>query len=173
VGILDVTPGESLSIVVGAGGAGSGGAAAGGGGVGSSISRGAILLAAGGGGSGGNGNTTGNDGFSGNGGGGLLGTTINGANGGAAWNTTPTAAGNNYVAYLKESASYVGGGYNTNISFSIGNGINLGFFAPPVAILQNTMFGFNTFIQNGRGGNYTGTTASNNAGKPGYVSIIW
>ena len=90
VGVLDVTPGEVLSILVGAGGAGIVGANPGSGGAGSSISRGATLLAAAGGGGGGNGNSTATNANPGaaNGGGGSFGTSINGATG----NTSPTGA---------------------------------------------------------------------------------
>ncbi len=175
IGILDVTPGEVLTVLVGAGGAGTNNGNPGSGGRGSSISRGATLLAAAGGGGGGNGNTTAtgaNPGFA-CGGGGTLGTTINGANGVASPTGGAAAGGNNYMGYLNEALAYTGSGWNTAASFTGGTVTGAtGYLLPALAACQNSMFGFSTFITNGKGGGTT-NSAANSAGRAGYVSIIW
>lgn len=97
IGEIPVTPGEVLTINAGRGGAGGGSPR---GGSGSSIYRGATMLAAAG---GGGASSTSND-RDGNGGGMAFGTNINGGNGGA----NGGASGNNYVAYLYNSISFIG-----------------------------------------------------------------
>jgi hypothetical protein len=116
-GIIDVTPGETLTIFVGTGGSGTcTNNNGGGGGTGSYIARSSTVLAGAGGGGGGSycGNVCG----AGNGGGYSLGTTttsLNAANGIGSGSTTYNAAGgNNCISYLRNPVSIIGyGGSNT------------------------------------------------------------
>lgn len=100
-GNISVNPGETLTIVVGAGGAGGGNN--GSGGKGSAIKRGSTILAAAGGGGGGSYYSTGTWGF---GGGRSYGTTIDGTT--AASGNTNYAGGQNNIDYLQNAISLLG-----------------------------------------------------------------
>jgi hypothetical protein len=128
MGIIDVNPGESLTIVVGAGGvsASSGSnttAAKGALGNGSSISRSSTLLAAGGGGGGGTYTTTGKS-YGGGGGGAKIGTSpINGVTSTGA--ASSTAGGDNFFGYVRNAISYAGFSYGTTASGNNGYSLNV------------------------------------------------
>jgi hypothetical protein len=101
VGEMGVTPGESLTIYVGAGGQGfSSGTNDPRGGTGSYISRGAIVLAGAGGGGGG-GRTPSFQ--NGNAGGAAYGIAFNGSNGST---TVGGNGGNNFIEYLANATAY-------------------------------------------------------------------
>jgi hypothetical protein len=101
IGEIPVTPGETLTIFAGQGGRGYTTATDPRGGSGSYIARGATILVAAGGGGGSRRGSSGD----GNGGGMAFGLSINGGNGTTSAGGT---SGNNYVAYLYNSISFIG-----------------------------------------------------------------
>lgn len=184
-----VTPGETLTVTVGAGGTGAGGA--------SSISRGGTLLvAANGGGAGqsrGNGGaggtvTTGTGGTGGaggagsdrastnaGGGGGAGGYSGNGGSGGSAANTGSATAGS--------GGGGGGGGGGTNNSTRGGGGVGIlgeGVNGAAGAANVSGSGGSGGSIGTNIGGSYggggrgaAGTSTAGSAGAPGAVRIIW
>ena len=150
IGVIDVTPGEVLTVFVGAGGTGLGsGSGSGKGGTGSYITRSGVLLAGAGGGGGGasDGSTSGTAGGIG------FSTTFpsNGGNGGS---TTGGAGGFNYFGAMRETQAYKG--YDDVAQINSG----------PGTYSSNFTALYNSSVTYGSGGYY-------GSGDKGAVILMW
>jgi hypothetical protein len=151
IGVIDVTPGETLTVFAGAGGTGyNSGTNAGKGGTGSYITRSGTLLAGAGGGGGGSSSSSGTSGIAG---GTSFGTTFpsNGGNGGG---TNGGSGGTNYFGAMRETQAYKG--YDDVAQINTGPGMYSSNFTAL----------YNSSITYGSGGYY-------GAGDKGVVVIMW